>query len=152
MISLNRAVSVILVIAMVSMGCTKGVEKDSKEITDVVQRYDYALIEVYKKLDPKPLYGIASEKEIGRVRMIVWQFIGEKNFMESELKELKFVKVTRKGPDAAEVETKETWRYRHLKEETKEVVKPWMDADYRLLFQVVKEKDKWIIQSAKFLN
>lgn len=149
--SLRVYVPVILIVLSFILGCAKGTDEDLKEVKEAVRSYDEALIKVYSVLDPKPLYGLASEKEIGRVRMIIWKFLGEKTFMESELKEIRFQKVEMKG-DSAEVETREKWRFRHLREGTREEVRPWADAEYNLRFVMKKEKGKWMVESARLLD
>lgn len=148
---LRGYIPILFVALTLALGCGKGSDKDVKEVQDVVRRYDEALIKTYAVLDTKPLDGLASEKEIGRVRMIIWKFLGEKTFMESEIKEIRFDKVELKR-DSAEVETWEKWRFRHLREGTREEVRPWVDAEYRLRFVMKKEKGKWMVETARLLE
>lgn len=141
----------VIFVAAFACGKKQAVDLDTRAVKEAVRLYDEALIKAYNVLDTRPLDGLASEKEIGRVRMIIWKFLGEKTFMESELKEIRFEKVELKG-DSAEAETREKWRFRHLREGTREEARPWADSEYRLHFVMKKEKGKWMVESTKLLE
>lgn len=145
---IRHVLAISLALAAVT-GCAKKEDPGLKEIRQAVWRYDEALIRVYNELDPKPLYGLASEKEIGKVRMIIWRFMGEKKIMESRLNDLKFVRIEKKGRGSAEVETLEKWRFRHLREGTGEEVMPWTEKEYSLTFEMLRQDGKWIVDSSK---
>lgn len=148
-----KRILILLMLVAGLVSCGKTVDtKEDVEIKDAVRKYDEALIKVYSILDTKPLDGLASEKEIGKVRMIIWKFLGEKKFMESELLELKFEKVRIKDKDSAEVETFERWRYRHINKDTRKVVFTKDPVEYRLSYEMVKENGIWVVEAAEFLK
>lgn len=143
----------ILLFSVLAFGCGKEkVYKADPEIESAVKGYCESLIPTYNTLDAKHLQGYATEKEMSRIGMIILQFTGEKKFMESEMKEFKVVKVQLKDAKNAAVETFEKWRYRHLRKGTKEVIKPWIDAEYKLQYHMVKEDGKWLVEKTEFLK
>lgn len=136
-----------------ALGCGKEkVYKADPEIESAVKGYCESLIPTYNTLDTKHLQGYATEKETSRISMIILQFTGEKKFMESEMKEFKVVNVKLKDSSNADVETFEKWRYRHLKKDTKEVIKPWIDAEYKLRYNLIKQDGKWLVEKTEFLK
>lgn len=148
---MKRMLFLLMLVGLISCGKRADTGEEAG-IKEAVRRYDEALIKAYNVVDTKPIDGLASEKEIGKVRMIIWKFLGEKKFMESELLDLRFEKIRVKGKDSAEVETFERWRYRHLDKDTRDVVFTKDMEEYRLSYEMIKEKGKWVVGFSRFLK
>ena len=135
----------IALIALVLTACGSFFDKDQMEIKRVIRWYDDALVKVYSQFNVKPLDGLASEREMIRVNMMLAKFNREKKIMESELVELTFLNISLKNGNKAEVETKEKWRYRYLRKGINFVIKPWADMEYRMKYEMVKSRGQWIV-------
>ena len=135
----------IALIALLLTACGSFFDKDQMEIKRIIRWYDDALVKVYSQLNVKPLDGLASEREMTRVNMMLAKFYREKKIMESELVDLTFLNISLENINKAEVETKEKWRYRYLRKGTNFVIKPWTDVEYKMNYKMVKSKGLWII-------
>lgn len=143
----------LLILLTLVSACKKEVKtSDEEAIKDTIVKFDTALIEVYKKLDPKPLVGLASQREVGKNADIVVGFINKKVYLDSELHDVKFELFTRKEKDEIDVLVKEKWRWRHLEIGTGKEVKPWVREEYTINYHMVKEKKKWIIGSLNIVT
>lgn len=149
-----RSALILALFISLALGCGKkeGTAKADPEMEAAIKGYCAALIPTYNALNTKPLEGYASEKEIGRINMILMQFTGEKKFMESEMKDFRVVKVSVKDDSHADVETVEKWRFRHLRQVTLEVIKPWINADYKLMYHLTKQDGRWLVDKTEFLK
>lgn len=64
--------------------CKKEIVKTEEEaIKEAIVKFDKALVDVYWKLDPKLLAGLASEREIGKNADIVVGYINKKVYLDS---------------------------------------------------------------------
>lgn len=84
---------------------------DRLEAERAVRAYNEAAIHAYRTRDFGPLQKVATEKEWGRVVVLVDLKSASKLVLESELQSLEVTKVERPGPDAMVAETRERWRY-----------------------------------------
>ena len=145
----RRPSYLVLLVVILSTGCGSFFDRDQIEIKKVIRWYDEALVKAYTQLDVKPLDGLASEREMTRVNMMLVKFQRENKVMESEIKELKFVKISVSPEGRADVETEEKWRYRFLRKGTDRAVTPWTDVDYRMGYEMVKSKGQWLVGLTK---
>lgn len=134
-------------------GCKTSVtDPETSLIETTIRRYNRALADAYRDMSVDPLQGIASEREIGKVNMILMGFRAKNQYMETELKGIEFERIERKGTDSAEVETEESWRFRHLDKKTAQEVKPWVQEEYKLLYHMAKKDGSWIVASVEFVK
>ncbi|HBR18492.1 MAG: hypothetical protein A3G39_04350 [Deltaproteobacteria bacterium RIFCSPLOWO2_12_FULL_43_16] len=117
-----------------------------------IRRYNRALIDAYKELSVDPLQEIASEREMGKVNMIIMGFRAKNQYMESELKGIEFKEIKRNKEDSADVETKEAWRFRYMDKKTGQEVKPWAEAEYKLSYHIIKNQGKWLVGTVEFVK
>ncbi|MDT8318784.1 MAG: hypothetical protein RQ824_12475 [bacterium] len=148
----HRSNYFIVFILLMLIGCGSFFDKDQAELKRVIRWYDDALVKVYRQLDIKPLDGLASEREMTRVKMMLVEFDRKRKIMESELVELKFIRISLENGNRAEVETREKWRYRYLGKGTNLVVKPWTDVEYRMKYEMVKSGNEWIVGLVRFAD
>lgn len=142
---MKHRLSTFIAFVLIFTGCGALFDKDHMELKRSIQWYEDALIKVYNQLDIKPLDGLASEREMTRVNMILMNLAREKKVMESKLVELKVLEISLESGNEAEVTTEEKWRYRYLRKGTNFVIKPWTDAEYRMKYKMVKSKGLWIV-------
>lgn len=133
--------------------CKKEVVKTEEEaIKEAIVKFDKALIDVYWKLDPKPLAGLVSEREMGKNADIIVGYINKKVYLESELHDIKFELFTKKEKYEVDVIAKEKWRWRHLEIGTGKEVKPWVWEEYTINYHMVKEKKRWVVDSLNIVK
>ncbi|MDH3976244.1 MAG: hypothetical protein OEV42_18415 [Deltaproteobacteria bacterium] len=132
--------------------CSDRSSPEERQIRQVIKWYNEALVRVYQELDVQSLDGLTTGQEIGRVRMIVWKFKAEKKYMESEQKELVFKSISMTGPESADVETAEKWKFRHLRAKTDAVLQPWKDEDYTMYYRMAKMEGKWVVEKARLVR
>lgn len=134
-------------------GCKASVtDPEISLIETTIRRYNRALADAYRDMSVDPLQGIASEREMGKVNMILMGFRAKNQYMETELKGIEFERIERKGTDSADVETEESWRFRHLDKKTGQEVKPWVQEEYKLLYHMAKKDGSWIVASVEFVK
>lgn len=141
-----------LTLLLLLPACSGKSKEEETQIRQVVKWYNEALVRAYKELDIQSLNGLTTADEIGRVRMIVWKFKAEKKYMESEQKELIFKSIEITGPESADVETAEKWRFRHLREKTGTQIQPWKDENYTMYYRMAKMEGKWIVEKARLVK
>lgn len=135
------------------IGCAAPLQDPEAQLLETaIRRYNRALVDAYRELSVDPLQGIASEREVGKVNMILNGFRAKNQYMEAELKKVEVKEVKRKSGDSVDVETKELWRYRHMDKKTGQEIKPWTEADYKLIYQLVKSEGNWIVGSVEFIK
>jgi len=134
-----------------TVACGNLFDRDHLEIKQVIRWYDEALVSVYRDLDAKPLGGLVSEREMVRIDMMLLKFRSEKKVMESELGEIRFVKIDVKDEANAEVETLEKWRYRYIRRGSDELV-PWTESDYKMRYIMVRQNGQWIVGLSEFME
>jgi hypothetical protein len=94
-----------------ALALAAGCGADRREAEGAVRAYNEAAIHAYRTRDFAPLQKVATEKEWGRVVVLVDLKSASKLVLESELQALEVTKVERPGPDGMVVETRERWRY-----------------------------------------
>lgn len=139
-------------ILLVLVGCGSFFDKDQIEIKKVIRWYDEALVKVYVQSDIKPLDGLASEREMLRVKMMIAKFDREKKIMDSELVDLEFTSISIDGADKAKIKTREKWRYRFFRKGGNRVIKPWADVEYRMIYDMAKYRGRWIVGLVSFAD
>lgn len=148
--TLERFTFMVILSLSFLMGCGRFSNKDVLEIKKVIRWYDEALTRVYSESSIKPLLGLASENEIGRINMILLKLNRERKVMESKLKRLDFTYVEVTATDIAVAETLEKWRFRYINKQTGLIVHPWQDKEYRMRYYIVKKDGRWIVSKSSF--
>lgn len=141
-------------ILLLFSGCNSPLKNDPEAslIETAIRRYNRALADAYREMSVDPLQGIASEREIGKVNMIIMGFRAKNQYMESGLKGIEFKEIKRNKEDSADVETKEVWRFRYMDKKTGQEVKPWAEAEYKLIYHMRKNEGKWMVGAVEFIK
>lgn len=147
-----RGISLLFFLVLVS-SCNPAIKDPEVSILETsIRRYNRALADAYKEMSVDPLQGIASEREIGKVNMIIMGFRAKNQYMESGLKWIEFKEIKRNKEDSADVETKEAWRFRYIDKKTGQEVKPWAEAEYKLIYHMRKNEGKWLVGTVEFIK
>jgi len=142
-----------LIIFIFIAGCSAPPKDPEIQLLETtIRRYNRALVDAYKELSVDPLQGIASEREMGKVDMIINGFRAKNQYMEAELKRIEIKEIKRKGGDSVDVETREHWRYRNMDKKTGQEMKPWTEADYKLIYYLVKSEGNWMVGTVEFIK
>lgn len=147
----KRSLFLFLILTLTACNVKTG-DTETYLFETAIRRYNRALADAYRELTIDPLQEIASEREMGKIDMIIKGFRAKNQYMESELKGIEFKKIEKKGANAAEVATKEIWRYRHLDKKAGEEAKPWVETEYELLYYMIKSDGNWIVGSVEFIK
>lgn len=141
-------------ILLLFSGCSSPLKNDPEAslIETTIRRYNRALADAYREMSVDPLQGIASEREIGKVNMIIMGFRAKNQYMESGLKGIEFKEIKRNKENSADVETKEAWRFRYMDKKTGQEVKPWAETEYKLIYHMRKNEGKWLVGTVEFLK
>lgn len=133
--------------------CKKKAASDEELIKGVIERYNAAMVDAYRRITIKPMEAVASEREVSKVNAILAGLYGEKIHMDSDLLDIRFEDIKKVSKERAVARVKEKWRWRHLHIETKKEVKPWVEEEQRLLYHLVKDPKKgWIVDSVEFVK
>jgi hypothetical protein len=146
---LTRSIFFSLIFLFVLAGCISK-EKDETEydIRTTIGRYNNAVITAYKSLNIGPLKRVTTEEQLIRVDSFIGAFLQRDRIMESELHRMDFEDVKIVG-DKATVRTSEDWSYRWIDYRTGEEVEPLKDIHYEMLYNLVKEEDKWLVEKVE---
>lgn len=146
--------SYLILLLFLFSGCSSPFKNDPEAslIETAIRRYNRALADAYREMSVDHLHGIASEREIGKVNMIIMGFRAKNQYMESGLKGIEFKEIKRNKEDSADVETKEAWRFRYIDKKTGQEVKPWAEAEYKLIYHMRKNEGKWLVGDVEFIK
>ena len=143
----------LMLFAMSSLSaCGKMDDPKTTEIKQVIRWYDDALTKAYKERDIKPLVGLASERELNRVSMLMLNLKIEKRWMEAELKDLKFKKIDFINDKKVAVWTLEKWKYRYIEKRSKNIDVLWEEIEYEMFYDLIKLEGKWVVGLSMFAS
>lgn len=125
---------------------------DRREAERAVRAYNEAAILAYRTRDFGPLKKVATEKEWGRVVVLVDLKSSNRLVLESELQALEVEGVQRPGPDAMTVTTRERWRYFDRPLDPGKPRGTVFVADMRLEYQFVRSAEGWRLDKARTLS
>ncbi len=123
----------------------------SSEAARAVRAYDDALVRAYARGDASPLANLATEKEMGRVQVLLDLKTAGKLVLESKIESFEVTSASASG-DTATVETRERWRYHDRHTKPGEPNGPDFVADMKMRYQLVRDGGRWKVESVATLS
>lgn len=142
-----RAGAVVLALALAS-GCSL----EGREAEQAVRRYNEAAILAYRTRDFARLREVATEKEWGKVVVLVDLKSASGLVLESELEDLEVTRATKPSPDHLKVETRERWRYHDRPLQPGRPPGSVFVAQMGLEYDFVREGGAWKLDAARTLS
>ncbi len=128
-----------------------GCGSERREAEQAVRAYNQASILAYRTRDFAPLREVATEKEWGRVVVLVDLKTANGLVLESELQSLEVTSAARPGPGMLKAATRERWRYWDRPLQPGKQPGPIFVADMTLDYDFVREQGRWKLASARTL-
>ena len=122
------------------------------EVKDLIQRYDKLLSRAYITMDLKDLNELITPDHLSRLEHRLSNIEKADRQMLAELKDIEFAEIKYLDESPIFVKTKEVWDIRHIDLKTQEVVKEHKDYTYELAYEIVRQKNKWLINSGEVIN
>lgn len=126
------------------MGCVEKETLDEFLVKDTIKNYNLVLIEAYKTGNPGLFKGLAVEEEIRKRDIMISSWLSAGEYMDADLKKLKFKKVKVTG-NTAVVKTSEKWTFQYRDVITEEVVDPKKTIHYEMTYTLIKEDGRWLV-------
>lgn len=150
---LQVGISLLLTLT-VAAGCTPAAElsPDEQAIRATIQRYNQLLTEGYRSLNMNPMQEVADKLQ-AESEYIHMSSLAEGGIrLDPELKELRFVSVSVEAT-SAQVETKETWDYRHYSRTTGRLVLEQKGLVYDLAWDLSRKPGgKWLVSDVRAIG
>lgn len=127
------AVALLLVIGLLYFGPKYGTSAKAER---AIARYNAALSDALREVDPNLLAGYAHDNEIGRVTTYFTELNGRGVYMEAELLELTVVNVASQSPTVT-ADTVERWRYIERNRETGQTYGQAVEEEQRLTYTLI---------------
>ncbi|MBI4689588.1 MAG: hypothetical protein HY754_04905 [Nitrospirae bacterium] len=143
-----RKIGIVLFFVLLFFADTTAWGRDeSTNVKTTIQRYNQLLAECYKKMDMNPMQEVATIEQATDL-YIYMAAIGEgKERIESRLKKIDFISVKFQDKNTAIVKDRETWDFRYVNIKTGQVVEEQKDFVYNLIYELVKNGDRWFVKS-----
>ncbi len=129
-----------------------GCSSDGREAERAVRGYNEAAILAYRTRDLSRLREVATEKEWGKVVVLVDLKTANGLVLESELLSLEVTRTARPSPDLLHVATRERWRYHDRPLRPGRPPGDVFVADMTLEYELVREDGRWKLDSARTLS
>ncbi len=125
---------------------------DRDEAERAVRAYNQAAIVAYRTRDFAQLREVATEKEWGRVVVLVDLKTASGLVLEPELQSLAVTEASRAGPDAMKAVTRERWRYWDRPLQPGRPSGPTFVAEMTLEYDLVRQQGRWRAASVRTLT
>jgi hypothetical protein len=145
---LARHLGAVALAAAFAAGCSS----DRREAERAVRDYNEAAILAYRTRDFSRLREVATEREWGKVVVLVDLKTANGLVLESELESLEMSHAAKPSLDHLKVETRERWRYHDRPLQPGRPPGTVFVADMRLEYDFVREDGRWKLDSARTLS
>lgn len=125
---------------------------DRREAERAVRDYNDAAVLAYRTRDFARLREVATEKEWGKVVVLVDLKTANGLVLESELLSLEVTRIARPSPDLLQVGTRERWRYHDRPLQPGRSPGPVFVADTALTYDFVRHGGTWKLDSARTVS
>ena len=142
---ISTIIEVLFIVFVTCAGCNSGEISQEAELKTIIAKYNIALVEAYGYQFFEPLKEVAGEDEVGKVEIIIDSYMLGNQIMEAQLNRMDFNEINIEE-DRATVRTSEDWSYRWVDLRTGEEVEPLRDIHYELLYHLIKNDDKWLVE------
>ena len=150
----RRRGAVVLALAVAVLpGCGRKASIEEHRVTAVVREYNLALPRFYANRSLERLKGATTANEQERLENLIDALgkAGRALDTRQEALEVKGIKLFEPS-ELADVETEETWWYRHLDPVTRAVVQPPKRLRYALRYRLVQRDGRWLIDRIDMLR
>ena len=148
------ALVAVAVVAAAALGCTPtpGFSPEEQAIRSTIERYNSALADGYRALNMSRMKEVATKLQ-SEDEYIHMSSLAEGGIrLDSELMDLKFIKMSIETT-SAQVETRETWDYRHYSRQTGELVLEQKSLVYDLAYDLEKQADDgWLVSDVRAIS
>ena len=134
----------LLFLSVVTVGCSSG-ENETREIENLIRRYNDLVIQGYRNQDMNPLQEVATLEHALKLYHHMAALGEGKLRMEAKLKDIVFKKIDLTGSGKATVDTEEIWDFTHHRMATNEKYAEERDFIYRMGYILHKKNGRWII-------
>jgi len=149
-----RVIALLVATAVIAVGCTPipPISPDEQAIRTTIERYNEILTQGYRSMNMNPMREVATQLQ-SEDEYIHMSSLAEGGIrLDSELKDLKFVKVSVEST-TAEVETRETWDYRQYSRATGKAVLEQKGLVYDLAYDLQRQSDnRWLVSDVRAIN
>ncbi len=134
--------------------------KDAEEekIKEVIKIYNHTVIQASKSRslpDIVTFKNMMSDIAVGRIaeKLYIWVMSWHESnlFMDAKLIDIKYVDISIKDKTAT-VFTDERWTYKYIDAAQGTVAHPETEIRYRMRYDLIKDKDKWLIKKIKIIS
>lgn len=133
---------------VVAAGCST----DRREAERAVRAYNEAAVLAYRTRDLVPLREVATEKEWGKVVVLVDLKTASGLVLESELEALEVTGSEKPSPDRLKIVTRERWRYHDRPLQPGRPPGTVFVAQMTLEYDFVREDGRWKVDAARTLS
>lgn len=140
--------SFLVLLALVSFlfpGCGARETEDEFLVKNAVRKYNTALVESYRTGDPTLLDGLATEREMRRVDILIGTLQGQNRRLRATLDRIDFGAVQGGGDRLAKVSTHEAWSYEHMDLTRQTRVGNARRIEYDLLYTLERQGARWMV-------
>lgn len=138
---IGAAVALLLIIVVLYFGPSFGTSAKAER---AIARYNAALSDALREVDPNLLSGYAHDNEIGRVTTYFSELNGRGVYMEAELLELTVVNVASESPTVT-ADTIERWRYVERNRETGQTYGAAVEEEQRLTYTLIPRDGELVV-------
>ncbi len=129
-----------------------GCSTERREAEHAVRAYNEAAILAYRTRDLAPLREVATEKEWGKVVVLVDLKTAAGLVLESELENLEVTRAEKPSPDLLKAATRERWRYHDRPLRPGRPPGTVFVANMTLEYDFVREGGRWKLDAARTLS
>lgn len=137
-------------LSVILVGCTNN--KDTKEIENLIRRYNHLVIQGYQRQDMNPMQEVTTEEHARKLYHHMSALGEGKLRMESKLKEIKFKSIDQRSNTEAAVETEETWDFTHYRMNTNEKYAEEKNFIYRMGYILNRKDGRWMITNVNTIS
>lgn len=139
---MKRTLTVLVILGLLSACSGK------TEIKNAVIAYNRQLIEALSTANAGRLQYFATLNQMGRVDAYILYLKKDKKLLVSDLKDLEFLRIERKG-DTARVWTKERWVYHYIDLKSRQRLTKDEEIHYRTLYVLKFQDGHWMVDQVK---
>lgn len=129
-------------------GCQNASDDEARNL---IERYNAAVSEAYRRADFKLLDGVVGENEGRKITGLIGVRSDMGLTLDSRLLALDIVKVDRMGGEML-IQTREQWRYRDMKIGSARQIGPVSLDSYEMLYRLTRTNRVWLVDEIKFVS
>ena len=142
-----RAIFLIIALILATSACSPGSNISERQVKGTIMRYNQLLTDGFKNMNMTPLQEVATPEQAQKEYYLMAALGEGKVWMESRLKDIRFLAVRFPSESDVLVTTREKWDYSHRDIATGKTVKEVKDVVYELSYQLKRTNRGWVVTS-----